>query len=104
MKSIVLCAALLTSAALCASASAHTVPAPVAMPAATAPATVPASASPASPAAPVVVAKADDDTLVCERVKELGSTRLKRVCKTIGQREREREAARNAADHRPRGR
>lgn len=43
-----------------------------------------------------VVNRTRDSRLVCERAKPVGSRRVERVCKTIAQREREREEARDA--------
>lgn len=92
-----LLALLLLSPVASATTVVPTVPEPVAEPVPAAPPTVTATA----PAATPVAAKAaEEDKMVCERVKELGSTRLKRVCKTMSQREREREAARDASSRR----
>lgn len=46
----------------------------------------------------VMVSKANDDRLVCELVKTLGSNRKERVCRTLGQIRAEREAVRNQLD------
>lgn len=42
--------------------------------------------------------QADDDRLVCERRKTLGSNRKERVCKTVAQMREERERAREEFD------
>ena len=42
----------------------------------------------------------DDDRLVCERVKSVGSNRVERVCRTASERERERINAQNTLDSR----
>lgn len=46
------------------------------------------------------VSRADDERLVCERVPILGSNRKERVCKTVGQRRAEQQAAREQLDRR----
>lgn len=90
-----LLAALLLSPMAGATIAVPSIPEPVAEPVQAAPPTGEATA----PAGTSVAAKAaEEDKMVCERVKELGSTRLKRVCKTMSQRQREREAAREAME------
>lgn len=42
-----------------------------------------------------IVNNEDDERMVCERVKTVGSNRIQRVCKTVAQREYEREQARD---------
>lgn len=99
MKSIALILTLLLCPLGFGTATAHVVGQPVAD---VAPA---AALTPTAGAKPVAaVAAVDDDAMICERVKELGSTRLKKVCKTVAQREREREAARDAVNTRSRDR
>ena len=46
------------------------------------------------------VSRAEDERMVCERRRVLGSNRKERVCKTVAQLREEREAARNAMDAR----
>ena len=42
---------------------------------------------------------ADNERMVCKRVKRTGSNRHVRVCKTVAEREREREEARRVLSH-----
>ena len=42
----------------------------------------------------------DDDRLICERVKSVGSNRIERVCKTASERDRERTNAQKSLDAR----
>lgn len=42
-----------------------------------------------------MVARAEDDRKVCERVRAVGSNRIKTVCSTVGERRREKEDAQN---------
>lgn len=42
----------------------------------------------------------DDDRMVCERVRKIGSNRVERVCMTAGERDRQREQARQAMEKR----
>lgn len=48
--------------------------------------------------------KTDDDRLVCERVRSIGSNRIERVCKTVAQRREERELGKQNADRAMQGR
>ena len=96
MKSIALILALLISPVAVATTPAHVVPEPVTEAVTVAQRIVPASSPAAAPT--LAAATSDQDKLICERIKEIGSNRHKRVCKTMAQREREREAARNAVD------
>lgn len=55
------------------------------------------TAAPAAPAAaPAAAAPVDPDEKVCKVEREIGSNRLKRVCRTRAQIENERAAAREA--------
>lgn len=47
-----------------------------------------------------IVNKAEDDRMVCERVRRTGSHRTENVCKTVAQRRHDQEAARNALGNR----
>lgn len=40
-----------------------------------------------------ILNRARDSRMVCERIKRVGSNRVERVCKTVAQRDREREEA-----------
>ena len=42
--------------------------------------------------------RSGEERLVCERVKAMGSNRVERVCKTVAQRQAERDSARNRAN------
>lgn len=42
---------------------------------------------------PAAAARADDERMICERVKVIGSHKVERVCKTAAQRREEREGA-----------
>jgi len=99
VKSIALIFTLLLCPLAFGTATAHVVGQPVAAAAPAAALTSTAGGKPVAAAAAV-----DEEAMVCERVKELGSTRLKKVCKTVAQREREREAARDAVNTRSRDR
>ncbi len=45
-----------------------------------------------------IVNAAEDDRMVCERSRPVGSNRMRTVCKTVAQRRIEREAARGGLD------
>ncbi|KQZ56474.1 hypothetical protein ASD53_13095 [Lysobacter sp. Root559] len=42
--------------------------------------------------------RSGEERMVCERVKAMGSNRVERVCKTVAQRQAERDSARNRAN------
>lgn len=42
--------------------------------------------------------KTDDDRLVCERVRTVGSNRVERICKTVAQRREEKKSNKDNAD------
>ncbi|MBW8811122.1 MAG: hypothetical protein JF591_20410, partial [Lysobacter sp.] len=42
--------------------------------------------------------KTDDDRLVCERVRTVGSNRVERICKTVVQRREEKKSNKDSAD------
>ncbi|MGY0560617.1 hypothetical protein ACW7G2_07850 [Luteimonas sp. A277] len=45
-----------------------------------------------------IINQAEDERMVCERVRPTGSNRAQRVCKTVAQRRAEHEAAQRGAD------
>lgn len=57
---------------------------------------VPPAATPAAAEAPAEAAKSDQDEKVCKLERQLGSNKMKRVCRTRAQMEIDREAAREA--------
>lgn len=97
MKFPCLTAALVISFSACATTPAASAPATAVEPVQS-DAPVGSEPTPAATAAVAAAPAAVEDKMICERVKELGSTRLKRVCKATSQRLREREAAREAME------